>query len=47
MLIKNRDTNLSDIWEEIKGLNANVTAAESAIGFKAISTLPNPFNRKV
>jgi len=47
MLIRNRDTNLSDICEEINGLNVRVTAAESVSGFREIFALPNPFIKKV
>lgn len=47
MLIRNRDTSLSDICEEISGLKVRVTAAERVTGFKAIFALPNPFIKRV
>jgi len=47
MLIRNRDTNLSDICEEINGLNVRVTAIESVTGFREIFALPNPFIKRV
>jgi len=47
MLIRNRDSSLSDICEEINGLRVRVTAADSVTGFKAIFALPNPFIKRI
>lgn len=46
MLIRNKDTSLSDISEDINGLKVKVTAAESVTGFRAIFALPSPFTSK-